>query len=47
VSKTFGEWYQKTHKTEATNNLTSLANKLIAILPNHVVVKDGDYFEGQ
>jgi hypothetical protein len=25
VSKTFGEWYQKTHKTEDTNKLTLLA----------------------
>jgi hypothetical protein len=24
VSKTFGEWYQKTHKTEETNKLTLL-----------------------
>jgi hypothetical protein len=25
VSKTFGEWYQKTNKTEDTNKLTLLA----------------------
>jgi hypothetical protein len=34
-----GEWYQKTNKTEDTNKLTLLAFK--------IVVKDGDYFEGQ
>jgi hypothetical protein len=34
VSKTFGEWYQKTHKTEDTNKLTLLAVKIIAILRN-------------
>jgi len=34
VSKTFGEWYQKTNKTEDTNKLTSLAFKIIAILHN-------------
>jgi CobQ-like glutamine amidotransferase family enzyme len=27
VSKTFGEWYQKTNKTEDTNKLTLLAYK--------------------
>jgi hypothetical protein len=27
----FGEWYQKTNKTEDTNKLTSLAFKIIAI----------------
>jgi hypothetical protein len=32
VSKKFGEWYQKTNKTEDTNKLTSLAFKKIAIL---------------
>jgi hypothetical protein len=32
VSKTFGEWYQKTTKTEDTNKLTILAVKIIAIL---------------
>jgi CRISPR/Cas system-associated endonuclease/helicase Cas3 len=32
VSKTFGEWYQKTNKTEDKNKLTLLAFKLIAIL---------------
>jgi hypothetical protein len=30
----FGEWYQKTNKTEATNKLTLLAFKIIAILHN-------------
>jgi hypothetical protein len=30
VSKTFGEWYQKTNKTEDTNKLTLLAFKIIA-----------------
>jgi hypothetical protein len=29
VSKTFGEWYQKTNKTEDTNKLTLLAFKII------------------
>jgi hypothetical protein len=47
VSKTFGEWYQKTNKTEGTNKLTLFAFKIIAILHNRVVVKDGDYFEGK
>jgi hypothetical protein len=30
----FGEWYQKTNKTEDTNKLTLLALKIIAILHN-------------
>jgi hypothetical protein len=34
VSKKFGEWYQKTNKTEDTNKLTLLAFKIIAILHN-------------
>jgi hypothetical protein len=34
VSKKFGEWYQKTNKTEESNNLTLLAFKIIAILHN-------------
>jgi hypothetical protein len=34
VSKKFGEWYQKTNKTEDTNKLTSLAFKIIATLHN-------------
>jgi hypothetical protein len=34
VSKTFGEWYQKTNKREHTNKLTLLAFKIIAILHN-------------
>jgi hypothetical protein len=34
VSKKFGEWYQKTNKTEDTNKLTLLAFKIIAILYN-------------
>jgi hypothetical protein len=34
VSKKFGEWYQKTNKTEDTNKLTVLTFKLIAILHN-------------
>jgi hypothetical protein len=34
VSKKFGEWYQKTNKTEDTNKLTLLAYKIIAILHN-------------
>jgi hypothetical protein len=32
VSKTFGEWYQKTNKTEDTNKLTLLAFKILIIL---------------
>jgi hypothetical protein len=34
VSKTFGEWYQKTNKTEDTNKLALLEFKIIAILHN-------------
>jgi hypothetical protein len=34
VSKTFGDWYQKTNRTEDTNTLTLLAFKIIAILHN-------------
>jgi hypothetical protein len=34
VSKKFGEWYQKTNKTEDTNKLTLLAFKIIDILHN-------------
>jgi hypothetical protein len=34
VSKTFGEWYQKTNKKEDTNKFTLLAYKIIAILYN-------------
>jgi hypothetical protein len=34
VSKKFGEWYQKTNKTENTNKLALLAFKIIAILHN-------------
>jgi hypothetical protein len=34
VSKAFGEWYQKTNKTEDTNKLTLLAFKIITILHN-------------
>jgi hypothetical protein len=30
----FGEWYQKTNKTEDTNKLTLLAFKIIIILHN-------------
>jgi hypothetical protein len=30
----FGEWYQKTNKTEGTNKLTLLAFKIIIILHN-------------
>jgi hypothetical protein len=33
----FGEWYQKTHKTEDTNKLTLFAFKIIAILHNYTV----------
>jgi hypothetical protein len=34
VSKKFGEWYQKTNKTEDTNKLTLLVFKILAILHN-------------
>jgi pheromone shutdown protein TraB len=34
VSKKFGEWYQKTNKTEDTNKLSILVFKIIAILHN-------------
>jgi hypothetical protein len=34
VSKTFGEWYQKTNRTEDTHKLTLSAFKTIAILHN-------------
>jgi hypothetical protein len=34
VSKKFGEWCQKTNKTEDTNKLTLLAFKIIAIIHN-------------
>jgi hypothetical protein len=34
----FGEWYQKTNKTEDTNKLTLLAFKIIAILHNTLLV---------
>jgi hypothetical protein len=34
VSKKFGEWYQKTNKTEYTNKLTILAFKIIATRHN-------------
>jgi hypothetical protein len=38
VSKTFGEWYQKTNKTEDANKLTLLAFKIVAILHNTLLV---------
>jgi hypothetical protein len=34
VSKRFGEWYQKTNKTEDTNKLNLLTFIIIAILHN-------------
>jgi hypothetical protein len=34
VSKTFGEWYQKTNKTEDINKLTLFVFKIIIILHN-------------
>jgi hypothetical protein len=34
VFKTFGDWYQKTNKTEDTNKLTLLAFKIVTILHN-------------
>jgi hypothetical protein len=39
VSKKFGEWYQKTNKTQDTNKLTLLAFKTIAILHNTLLAK--------
>jgi hypothetical protein len=39
VSKTFGEWYQKTNKTEDTNKLTLLAFKVIINPSQHTVGK--------
>jgi hypothetical protein len=59
VSKTFGEWYQKTNKTAAIQQLLTAVQLSI---PKEAfadsfqklyercqpcVVKDGDYFEGQ
>jgi hypothetical protein len=38
VSKKFGEWYQKTNKTDDTNKLTLLDFKIIAILHNAMPV---------
>jgi hypothetical protein len=38
VSKKFGEWYQKTNKTEDTNKLTLLAFKIIVIIHNTLLV---------
>jgi hypothetical protein len=38
VTKRFGEWYQKTNKTEDTNKLTLLAFKIITILHNTLLV---------
>jgi hypothetical protein len=35
VSKKFGEWYQKTNKTEDTNKLTLLAFKLSLSFTTH------------
>jgi hypothetical protein len=40
VSKKFGEWYQKTNKTEDTNKLTLLAFKIIAIFHNTLLATD-------
>jgi hypothetical protein len=34
----FGEWYQKTNKTEDTNKLTLLGFKIIAILHRTAVL---------
>jgi hypothetical protein len=42
VSKTVGEWYQKTHKTKDTNKLTLLAFNIIAILHNYTVGNGGN-----
>jgi hypothetical protein len=38
VSTQFGEWYQKTNKTEDTNKLNLYAFKIIAILNNTLLV---------
>ena len=38
MSKKFGEWYQKTNKTEDTNKSTLLAFKIIVILHNTLLV---------
>jgi hypothetical protein len=35
VSKMFGEWYQKTNKTECTNKLTLLAFKISPSFTTH------------
>jgi hypothetical protein len=37
VSKKFGEWYQKTNKTEDTNTFSLFAFKIIAILHNKLL----------
>jgi hypothetical protein len=42
VSKKFGEWYQKTNKTEDTNKLTLFAFKIIAILHNILLAQAPD-----
>jgi hypothetical protein len=39
VSKKFGEWYQKTNKTEDTNKLNLLAFKIITTLHNTLLAK--------
>jgi hypothetical protein len=39
VSKTFGEWYQKTNKTEDTHKLTLLVFKINIILHNTLLAK--------
>jgi hypothetical protein len=40
VSKKFGEWYQKTNKTEDTSKLTLLAFKIITILHSTLLAVD-------
>jgi hypothetical protein len=40
VSKMFGEWYQKTNKTEDTNKLTLLAFKIIIILHSTAAIQE-------
>jgi hypothetical protein len=51
VSETFGEWYQKTNKTEDINKLTKEAfadsSQKLYERCQQCVVKDGDNFEGQ
>jgi hypothetical protein len=40
----FGEWYQKTNKTEESTNLTLLAFKIIAIIQNTLLATFISFF---